>query len=89
MTASVTRANTPVNVYLTIALSTTTADVTSANAFGIEYASGSASGFGITTSLSCIIQSTNVTTVYYVNAQTGTGGGTQVTPAGWRAIRIA
>jgi hypothetical protein len=87
MVASVGGNSTPAGVYMTIAISTTTADVSSANAVGIEYMTGG--GFGLTSTLSCIIQSTSASTVYYVNAQRGLGGATQITPGVWRAVRLA
>jgi len=89
MAATVNRGTSAVNVYLSIALSTTTADVTSANALGIEYVSG-AFAVGLISTLSCIVQVTSSSTVYYVNAQTGAGGtSTTITPILWRSVRLA
>jgi hypothetical protein len=87
ISGSVSRGTTPVNVYLTLAISTTTADVSSANALGIEYASGA--GLSLTSSLSGIIQVTSALTVYYLNAQTGAGGATTMAGIILKAIRVA
>jgi len=89
MTATIARGTAAVGVYLSFAISTTTADVTSANALGIEYASGG-TAVGLNSTMSCLVQVTSSSTVYYVNAQTNTGGtSTQITPILWRAIRLA
>jgi hypothetical protein len=88
MTATLNRGVTTTGVYFSAAISTTSADVTSANALGIEYATGQGS-LGLTTSISCIVQVTSSSTVYYVNAQTGSGGSTTITPGNWRSIRVA
>ena len=89
MSATINRGGAAPTVYLSVAFSTISADVTSADALGIEYATGAA-GVGLTTTLSCIVQVTSSSTVYYLNAQTNTGGsGTTLQALLWRAIRLA
>jgi hypothetical protein len=87
MSASVVGGTTPVGVYMTIAISTISADVSSVNAVGIEYMTGG--GLGLTSTIACLVQSTSASTVYYVNAQRGLGGSNTITPAGWRALRLS
>ncbi len=88
MSANVGGGTTPVGTYMTIAISTTSADVSSADTLAIEYMTGG--GLGVSSTIACIAQSTSASTVYYVNAQRGTGAGsTQITPAGWRVLRLA
>jgi hypothetical protein len=90
MFATVGRGGALNTVYFNIALSTVSADISSVDALAIEYATGTASGTGITNTLSCIVQVPSSSTNYYINAQTNTGGSsTTVTAVLWRAIRLA
>jgi hypothetical protein len=87
-TSTVVRGAAGAGNYLIQAISTTTADVTSANCFAIEYM-GTATAYGLTTSISAIVQSTGTSTIYYLNGQTASGGPTTLTPLIYRAVRIA
>jgi hypothetical protein len=87
ITASALRGTTPVNIYLSLAISTVADDVSSADALGIEFATGG--GFGLTSSVACIVQVTSSSTVYYFNAQTAAGGSTTIQGVLMRAIRVA